>query len=364
MLATVAKVGNTFDRLVAWACWPAVKLLNLLLRPDPLDGGVSGIKVLLWLLANCALLAAILLLMRGPGLLIALSAFLLFHVLVVLSSLRIMSQEKRVMEGALDREHMTLSAQDAVNNISILGFSTLFYVFGLAALIQLAEGAKVVEILKRKPVRLSTEYGQYLVCVLNEVPLVNTAVQTWANLTSVADNLNAEIAYSGLAGNAVRLLIVLTVSVIVVRALVLRLQQLTHQAAIAASLETRDADLETLHRRLVRVPSFMRERLDRMAASHPDHAVRERARSALSKLKVIASPAAYLKALGRHVALPEAELKAMKDTLAALPAGVVRMPAELGAKLEQQLRSKAGALGKEAGALVEDIKGLLGGRKK
>ena len=73
--------------------------------------------------------------------------------------------------------------------------------------------------------------------VLNEVPIVNSIVNMAANLAKYSDNVTAQIVYNGWTGNGVRLLIVTTVSVIVVRALLLRFQQWSQQIAMAHGLE-------------------------------------------------------------------------------------------------------------------------------
>ena len=65
--------------------------------------------------------------------------FLLTHILIMMSSLRIMYEEKRIMEGSMRPEDMRFSAFDAVNNLSILVSSVIFYILGLAALLQTIE---------------------------------------------------------------------------------------------------------------------------------------------------------------------------------------------------------------------------------
>ena len=57
--------------------------------------------------------------------------------------------------------------------------------------------------------------------MLNEVPIVNSVVNAAANVLKYSDNVTAQIVYNGWTGNGVRLLIVTTVSIIVVRALLL-----------------------------------------------------------------------------------------------------------------------------------------------
>jgi hypothetical protein len=93
--------------------------------------------------------------------------------------------------------------------------------------------------------------------VLNEVPLVSTAINAWANLTRLSDNVTAQIVYNGWTGNGVRVLIVATISVIVLRALLLRIQQWSHQVAMAHAIESGAASPESVKKRLVRVPTTL-----------------------------------------------------------------------------------------------------------
>ncbi len=133
--------------------------------------------------------------------------FLLTHILIMMSSLRIMYEEKRVMEGAMKPEAMRFSAFDAVNNLPILASSVVFYVLGLAALIQTVERSGLALILRHRP-DLMNEYGGYLACVLNEVPVVSSVLNAWANLVNMSDNITAQIVYNGWTGNGVRIWIV------------------------------------------------------------------------------------------------------------------------------------------------------------
>ena len=115
-------------------------------------------------------------------------------------------------------------------------------------------------ILRHRPT-LNSEYNEYLACVLNEVPIVNSIVNMAANLAKYSDNVTAQIVYNGWTGNGVRLLIVTTVSVIVVRALLLRFQQWSQQIAMAHGLESGTVSAEGVKKRLVRVPTTLRSHL-------------------------------------------------------------------------------------------------------
>ena len=57
--------------------------------------------------------------------------FVLVHILVILGSLRVMSEEKKVLEGSLAPDQMTFSVHDAVNCIPVLSASIVFYILGL-----------------------------------------------------------------------------------------------------------------------------------------------------------------------------------------------------------------------------------------
>ena len=75
------------------------------------------------------------------------------------------------------------------------------------------------------------------------MPAVGPILHAAANLTGLSPNLNADIAYTGLVGNFVRLVIVATVGFVIVRAIVLRLQQASHRTAILHSVEQRHGPL-------------------------------------------------------------------------------------------------------------------------
>ena len=213
-----ARIFGAFDKAWTSVCWPLIGLLNFVFRPDHQTGDVALWKVVLWLAANAAVLYFAIADLDTQPLLWMLTAFLAVHILIIASSLRIMYEEKRVMEGSLAADKMTFSALDAVNNVPILASSTAFYILGLAALIETVEHTGLAQILRQRPT-LNSEYGEYLACVLNEVPIVTSLLNAWANLVHLSDNLSAQIVYNGWTGNAVRLVIVVTLSIVVVRAL-------------------------------------------------------------------------------------------------------------------------------------------------
>jgi hypothetical protein len=74
--------------------------------------------------------------------------FLIVHILIIMSSLRIMYEEKRVMEGSMKPEAMRFSAFDTVNNLPVLASSVVFYVLGVAAIIQTVEQTGLAQILR------------------------------------------------------------------------------------------------------------------------------------------------------------------------------------------------------------------------
>ena len=184
------RVFGALDSAWTSVCWPLIGMLNMFFRPDPQTGHVALWKVLLWLIGNGALLYAAVAGLATRPLFWTLCAFLLVHILIIASSLRIMYEEKRVMEGSLAADKMTFSALDAVNNVPILASSTAFYVLGLAALIQTVEHTGLAQILRSRPT-LNNEYGEYLACVLNEVPVVTSVINAWANLVKLSDNMSA-----------------------------------------------------------------------------------------------------------------------------------------------------------------------------
>ena len=311
--ATSAAYG-IFDRAWTAACWPLIGFLNLIFRPDPETGAVAWWKTGGWVIANTALLSFAVTQLDWRNMFWTLVAFLVIHILIMISSLRIMYEEKRVMEGSMKPEAMRFSAFDAVNDMSILASSVVFYVVGLAALIEAIERSGMAQILRHKPT-LNSEYTEYLACVLNEVPIVNSVVNAAANYFKYSDNVTAQIVYNGWEGNGIRLLIVATVSIIVVRAMLLRVQQWTQQVSMAHAMETGTVSPEGVKKRLVRVPTTLNGRL----------------------MAVGANPS-------RH---DRAQARAVGDGEARGPALCARLPDE--ARQPHRARSRAGAHPRDAG---------------
>ena len=274
---------NLVDRVWTTLCRPLIMLLNVVFRPDPMDGSIGTWKVFAWLLVNCAGLI-LALRVADPGVRsVLIGLFLLVHILVILGSLRVMSEEKKVLEGSLAPDQMTFSVYDAVNSIPLLSASIAFYVLGLPALIGVIEEAGIAQILSRRPA-IGFPYAANLACVLNEMPAVGAILHAAANLTGLSPNLNADIAYTGLVGNFVRLVIVATVGFVIVRAIVLRLQQASHRVAILNSVEQRHGHWDLVHSRLLRLPHKLVDRLRHLAASQTDGSMRQRIETILSRL--------------------------------------------------------------------------------
>jgi hypothetical protein len=349
-----------FDRAWTAACWPLIAILNFIFRPDPQTGAVSGWKVALWLAANAAILGLAVMGLTSTALFWTLVAFLFVHILIIFSSLRIMYEEKRVMEGALAAGDMTFSAFDAVNNLPILASSIIFYVLGLPAFILTVEAAEPLSILISRPhLAYVHDYFDYLACVLNEVPVVNSIVNAWASVTLRSKNMAAEIIYNGWPGNAVRLLIVITVSVMVVRTILLRFQQWSHQVAMASALESGRASAESLAHRLVRVPAALRNRLMRSALTHHDGAVRRRALSAMAKLNVPNFARDFLLKLDRHLER-DLGLAHIREALAVMNKSARESIAgELGPIIERQMASIRDAIDGQTKARLQEIRAML-----
>jgi hypothetical protein len=349
---------GVFDRAWTAACWPLIGVLNLIFRPDPETGAVSVWKVALWLLANAAILYLAVMDLTGRPLFWTLIGFLVVHILIMLSSLRIMYEEKRVMEGSLKPDAMRFSALDAVNNLPILASSVAFYILGLAALIETVERTGLAQILRRRPT-LMNEFSEYLACVLNEVPLVSSVINTWANLVNLSDNMTAQIVYNGWTGNGVRLVIVATLSIIVVRALLLRFQQWSHQIAMAHAIETGSASPESVKKRLVRVPTTLRAHLMRAALAHPDTSVRRRALSAMAKLEVPHFARDFLLRLDHHLER-DLGLAHIREALAVMNASARETVAsELGPIIERQMASIKDAIDMQTRSRLEEIRAML-----
>jgi hypothetical protein len=349
---------GVFDRAWTAACWPLIAILNFIFKPDPATGDISLWKIALWLAANAAVLyLAVMDLTRHP-LFWTLVGFILIHILIMMSSLRIMYEEKRVMEGTLLPQSMTFSAFDAVNNLPILTLSVIFYVLGLAALIQTVEDNGVAQILRHKPT-LITEYGAYLACVLNEVPIVSSLINAWANLVALSDNVTAQIVYNGWTGNSVRLWIVITISVIVVRALLLRFQQWSQQLAMAHAIETGSISPENVKKRLVRVPTTLRNHLMRAALADPDTSVRRRSLSAMARLEVPHFARDFLMKLDRHLER-DLGLAHIREALAVMNTSArEKIAGELSPILDRQMASIKDAIDTQTRTRLEEIRAIL-----
>jgi hypothetical protein len=332
------RVFGALDRVWTTACWPLIGLLNLFFRPDPQTGSVALWKVALWLAANAAILYAAVVNLNTQPLFWTLTAFLVVHILIIAGSLRIMYEEKRVMEGSMAADKMTFSALDAVNNVPILASSTAFYVFGLAALIQTVEHTGLAQILRHRPT-LNSEYGEYLV--------------------GLSDNLSAQIVYHGWTGNAVRLIIVVTLSIIVVRALLLRLQQWSHQLSMAHALENGTVSPDSVKKRLVRVPTTLNSQLMRSALTHPDTAVRRRALAAMARLEVPNFARDFLEKLGQHIER-DLGLAHIRETLASMNvAARDSMAGELSSVIEKQMLSIKDAIDMQTKQRLEELRSML-----
>jgi hypothetical protein len=352
------RLFGAFDRAWTSICWPLIGMLNFIFSPDPQTGAVALWRVAGWLAANVAVLYAAVAGLKTQPLFWSLSAFLLVHILIIASSLRIMYEERRVMEGSLSADKMTFSALDAVNNVPILASSTTFYILGLAAIIQTVEHTGLAQILRHRPT-LNNEYGEYLACVLNEIPIVNSLLNAWANLAKLSDNLSAQIVYNGVTGNAVRIAIVVTLSIIVVRALMLRLQQWSHQVSMAHALENGTVSPDAVKKRLVRVPTTLNSRLMRSALTHPDSAVRRRALAAMARLEVPNFAREFLESLGQHIER-DLGLAHIRETLASMNATAREsMAGELTSVIEKQMLTIKDAIDMQTKLRLEELRSML-----
>lgn len=354
----ITRLFAAFDKAWTSVCWPLIGLLNLIFRPDHQTGDVALWKVLVWLAANTAVLYFAIAGLATQPLFWSLSVFLVVHILIIASSLRIMYEEKRVMEGSLAPDRMTFSALDAVNNVPILASSTAFYILGVAALIQTVEHTGLAQILRHRPT-LNHEYGEYLACVLNEIPIVNSVLNAWANLMQFSDNLSAQIVYNGIAGNGVRLAIVITLSIIVVRALLLRFQQWSHQISMAHALENGTVSPDSVKKRLVRVPTTLNSRLMRSALTHPDTAVRRRALAAMARLEVPNFAREFLESLGQHIER-DLGLAHIRETLASMNASAREsMAGELSTVIEKQMLTIKDAIDMQTRQRLDELRAML-----
>ena len=355
--ATSAAYG-IFDSAWTAACWPLIGILNFILRPDPETGAVSGWKVAAWLAANAALLYAAVTQLDSRPLFWTLVAFLVVHILIMMSSLRIMYEEKRIMEGAMKPDEMRFSAFDAVNNLPILASSVVLYILALAALLQAIGRARLAG-LRRHRATLINAYSEYLACVLNEVPVVGSVVNAAANFWKFSDNVTAQIVYNGLEGNGVRLLIVITISVIVLRAILLRFQQWSHQIAMAHAIARGSASPESVQKRLVRVPTTLRNHLMETALAHPSMEARRRALSAMAKLQVPNFARDFLLNLDDHLER-DLGLAHIREALATMNAATrQKIGGELAPIIEKQMMSIKDAIDMQTRGRLEEIRSML-----
>ena len=198
-----------------------------------------------------------------------------------------------------------------------------------------------------------------MLCVLNEVPIVNSVVNAWANLVQVSDNMTAQIVYNGWAGNGVRLMIVLTISVIVVRAILLRFQQWSHQIAMAHAMEQGAVSPENVRKRLVRVPTTLRNHLMRTALASPDTTKRRRALAAMAKLEVPHFARDFLLKLDQHLER-DLGLAHIREALATMnTAAREKIAGELGPVLERQMASIREAIDMQTKTRLEEIRAML-----
>jgi hypothetical protein len=255
---------------------------------------------------------------------------------------------------------MRFSAFDAVNNLPILASSVAFYILGLAALIQTVERSGLALILRSRP-DLMNEYGEYLACVVNEIPIVSTAVNAWANLVDLSDNLGAQIVYNGWTGNSVRLWIVISLSIVVIRALLLRFQQWSHQVAMAHAIESGAASPDSVRKRLVRVPTTLRNHLMTAALVHPDTSTRRRALSAMAKLEVPHFARDFLMKLDRHLER-DLGLAHIREALAVMNTSArEKIAGEVAPIIERQMASIKDAIDMQTRARLEEIRAILRG---
>lgn len=282
-MAALTGILRLIDRLWTALCRPLIIVLNMIFRPRSTDGAISKWKILLWLVANCVALGAVLVFASGYARAALFALLLLAHILIIFASLRVMSEERQVLEGSLAPEKMTFSVFDAVNNVLLLATSIIFYVLGLPVLLGVIEESGIARILTSKPV-LPVPYLSNLACVLNEMPGVGPVINALANVAGLSKNLNAEIVYTGVIGNAARLFTALTVGYMVVRAIIYRVQQASHQRAIVRSVETGHTRWEAVEARLLRIPKGMAAKLHDFAAKHKDTDIRSRIEKTLARL--------------------------------------------------------------------------------
>jgi hypothetical protein len=144
-----------------------------------------------------------------------------------------------------------------------------------------------------------------------------------------------------------------------VRALLLRLQQWSHQLSMANALENGTVSPDSVKKRLVRVPTTLNSQLMRSALTHPDTAVRRRALAAMARLEVPNFARDFLEKLGQHVER-DLGLAHIRETLASMNvAARESMAGDLSSVIEKQMLSIKDAIDMQTRQRLEELRSML-----
>jgi hypothetical protein len=141
----------------------------------------------------------------------------------------------------------------------------------------------------------------------------------------------------------------------------LRFQQWSHQVAMAHAIESGAASPDSVRKRLVRVPTTLRNHLMTAALAHPDTSTRRRALSAMAKLEVPHFARDFLLKLDRHLER-DLGLAHIREALAVMNASArEKIAGEVGPILERQMASIKDAIDMQTRARLEEIRAILRG---
>jgi len=150
-----------------------------------------------------------------------------------------------------------------------------------------------------------------------------------------------------------------TLSIIVVRALLLRLTQWSHQLSMAHALENGTVSPESVKKRLVRVPTTLNNHLMRSALTHPDTAVRRRALAAMARLEVPNFAREFLERLGQHIER-DLGLAHIREALASMNATARdNIAGDLTSVIEKQMLSIKDAIDMQTKLRLEELRSML-----
>ncbi len=128
---------------------------------------------------------------------------------------------------------------------------------------------------------------------------------------------------------------------------------------MAHAIESGAASPDSVRKRLVRVPTTLRNHLMAAALAHPDTSTRRRALSAMAKLEVPHFARDFLMKLDHHLER-DLGLAHIREALAVMnETAREKISGELGPVLERQMASIKDAIDMQTRARLEEIRAML-----